>query len=227
MRIGRWGAAADLAGVTRSKAFLVASVLLAAVALGATSASAAHSTAQKAWCASHLKMHQHLWAASICPAAKTVKKPAAMPKGQTNLRSLNREVAAAINKFRADHGLHKLRVSVKLNASSLQHSEEMGVDGYFDHDSADGTVWWKRIQKYYTTKNKTYWTVGENLLFASPDIGAADALQLWIESPEHLANLKNPNWRDLGVSAVHVVNAGGVYQGEDVTLITTDFGARH
>ena len=145
----------------------------------------------------------------------------------TQLRSLNRDVAAAINDFRRAHHLPLLRVRTQLNSAARQHSVEMGTDGYFDHPSADGTVFWKRIAKYYPTTHYRYWTVGENLLFASPDIGADAAMQQWIGSPEHLANLKNKNWRDLGVSAVYVPDAGGVYGGNPVTIITTDFGARH
>jgi uncharacterized protein YkwD len=103
----------------------------------------------------------------------------------------------------------------------------MGADGYFDHPSANGTPFWKRIQNYYSATNYSYWTVGENLLYASPSIGADAALKLWIGSPEHLRNLKDKNWRDLGVSAVRVKDAGGIYGGHTVTIITTDFGARH
>ena len=88
-------------------------------------------------------------------------------------------------------------------------------------------MWWKRIQHYYPPTGYTYWTAGENLVYASPDIGAATAMKMWIASPEHLANLMNPGWRNLGVSSVHVVNAGGVYGGNTVTIVTTDFGARH
>jgi uncharacterized protein YkwD len=147
---------------------------------------------------------------------------------ETQLLSLNHQVAAAINEFRAAHGLSKLKISVHLNASARQHSMEMGADGYFDHNSANGTLWWKRIQHYYPqAPNYRYWTVGENLLFSTPDIDAAAAMKLWIASPEHLANLMNRAWRNLGVSAVHVIDAGGVYGGQTVTIITTDFGARH
>jgi len=178
--------------VSRSKAILVALVLLVAVVLGAT-ASPARSGAAK----------------------------------ETQLRSLNHQIAVAINAFRRKHGLRPLRVKPQLNASARQHSDEMGADGYFDHPSADGTVFWKRIQHYYPSTHYRYWTVGENLLYASPSIDAAGAMAQWIASPEHLANLKNKNWRNLGVSAVHVPDAGGVYGGSDVTIITTDFGARH
>ena len=34
------------------------------------------------------------------------------------------------------------------------------------------------------------------------------------------------DWREIGVSAVHLVGAGGAYGGRPVTIITTDFGVR-
>ena len=119
-----------------------------------------------------------------------------------------------------------LEISVGLNAAARQHSEEMGTKGYFDHPSANGTAYWKRIANYYSSTNYTYWTVGENLLWSSPTTSAAAALKMWIGSPEHRKNMLNPNWRNLGVSSVHVTRAGGVYGGSPVTIITTDFGAR-
>ena len=49
---------------------------------------------------------------------------------------------------------------------------------------------------------------------------------MWLNSPEHKANLMNPRWREIGVSAVHTTTAGGPYAGLDVTIVTTDFGIR-
>ncbi len=158
--------------------------------------------------------------ATASPARSSAKR-------ETQLHALNHQIATAINTFRREHGLTHLHVSMQLDASARQHSEEMGADGYFDHPSANGTPFWKRIQSYYPSKGYSYWTVGENLLYASPSIGAGAALKLWIGSPEHLRNLEDKSWRDLGVSAVRVKDAGGVYGGNTVTIITTDFGARH
>jgi uncharacterized protein YkwD len=201
----------------------VAAVLLAAMALGAT-ASPARSSSWNAWCARYAKkLPAHSLATPLlCPAARSVSA-----QREPELRSLDRQIAEAINKFRRAHGLVALHLSSALNASARQHSDEMGADGYFDHPSADGTAFWKRIQGYYSSTGYTFWTVGENLLYATPSIKADVAMKEWIASPEHLANLKDKNWRDLGVSAVHVVDAPGVYAGSTVTIITTDFGARH
>jgi uncharacterized protein YkwD len=209
--------------VTRPKALFVAAILLVAMALGAT-ASAAQSSSRNAWCARYAtKLPAHSLASPLlCPAARRAGE-----QRESELRSLDRQIAAAINKFRRAHGLVALRLVPGLNASARQHSDEMGADGYFDHPSADGTAFWKRIQHYYSSTGYTYWTVGENLLYATPNTTADVAMQQWIASPEHLANLKDKSWRDLGVSAVHVVDAGGVYGGSTVTIITTDFGARH
>jgi hypothetical protein len=38
--------------------------------------------------------------------------------------------------------------------------------------------------------------------------------------------LLNPVWRDVGVSAIRVTSAPGVFEGDDVTLVTADFGVR-
>jgi uncharacterized protein YkwD len=50
---------------------------------------------------------------------------------------------------------------------------------------------------------------------------------MWLASPEHRANLMNPHWREIGVAAVHVTAAPGIYRGLDVTIVTTDFGVRY
>jgi len=147
-------------------------------------------------------------------------------RSETNLRTLDRQVLAAVNHFRAAHGLVRLRESAGLDRSARQHSFEMGKDGYFAHASANGTVFWRRIRDYYGARNHSYWAVGENLLWGAPSVSAGHAMKMWIASPEHLRNLLTTQWRQIGISAVHVVRAPGVFHGLPVTIITTDFGVR-
>ena len=47
-----------------------------------------------------------------------------------------------------------------------------------------------------------------------------------MRSPEHRANILNPNWREIGIAAVHSDGAPGTFGGLPVTIITTDFGVR-
>jgi uncharacterized protein YkwD len=151
----------------------------------------------------------------------------ATSRAERSLGTLNRQVLVAVNRFRAAHGLARLRESSALDRSARQHSLEMGRLGYFAHSSANGTIFWRRIGRYYRSGNYAYWSVGENLLWAAPTVGAGSAMAMWIASPEHLRNLLAPQWRQIGVSAVHAVGAPGIFHGQPVTIITTDFGVRH
>jgi uncharacterized protein YkwD len=150
----------------------------------------------------------------------------ATARNETSLRGLNRQLLGAVNTFRVAHHLAPLRESRALDRSARQHSLEMGRDGYFAHSSADGTAFWRRIKHYYGSRNHTLWSVGENLLWAAPSVGAEQALARWIASPGHLRNLLAPRWREIGVSAVRVSSAPGVFRGQPVTIVTTDFGVR-
>jgi uncharacterized protein YkwD len=144
----------------------------------------------------------------------------------TRLTSLETGVLQQLNEIRAAHGLVPLRLNERLSAAASQHSREMGVDGYFDHSSIDGTLFWKRIEHWYSPSGYGLWSVGENLLWSSPDVDPQRALDLWMKSPEHRANILTPRWREIGVSAVHLLSAPGTYHGLAVTIITTDFGVR-
>ena len=103
---------------------------------------------------------------------------------------------------------------------------EMAERGYFAHDSANGSTFDKRIARFYPMGFHRYWSVGENLLWSSPDVDASRALTMWINSPEHKANMLNRRWREIGLSAVHSSSAPGTYSGRPVTIVTTDFGIR-
>jgi len=157
---------------------------------------------------------------------------AASPAGATpgseavRMQSLETGVLASLNAFRKEHGLGPLRLSPSLSRAARQHSMEMAERGYFAHDSANGSTFDKRIARFYPMGFHRYWSVGENLLWSSPDVDASRALTMWINSPEHKANMLNRRWREIGLSAVHSSSAPGTYAGRPVTIVTTDFGIR-
>jgi uncharacterized protein YkwD len=85
-----------------------------------------------------------------CVAA--LAAPAASPSGSTGqvaLSSLESGVLQQLNLIRTQHGLVPLKLNLQLTEAADQHSREMGVDGYFEHTSHDGTAFWKRIQHWY------------------------------------------------------------------------------
>jgi len=145
----------------------------------------------------------------------------------TSLSTLEQGVLADINALRKQHGLAPLRLSVRLSAAARQHSSEMAARGYFSHDSINGSSFDHRIARYYPMGHSHFWSVGENLLWSSPDVDAEGALNMWWNSPEHRKNMLTARWREIGLSAVHVATAPGTYAGREVTIVTTDFGVRH
>ena len=139
---------------------------------------------------------------------------------------LESEVLAELNTVRRRHGLAPLRLSQPLSAAADSHSRAMGTLGFFDHDSRDGSEFWKRVQRWYSPDGYRTWSVGENLLWSSGRLSAAAAVKLWMESPGHRRNILTARWREIGLSALRVRSAPGVYGGRDVVIITTDFGVR-
>jgi uncharacterized protein YkwD len=158
-----------------------------------------------------------------------VVAPVALParaQREQAVAALDAGVLGRLNAIRVAHGLRPLRLNPRLSAAAAFHSHELAADGYFSHDSPDGAAFWKRIERWYAPAQSGTWSVGENLLWCSPDLDAEQALDAWMRSPEHRANILDPSWREIGVAAVHSVRAGGVYHDRPVTIITTDFGAR-
>ena len=78
----------------------------------------------------------------------------------------------------------------------------MGKSGYFAHESADGSAFWKRVEQYYPQGNASYWAVGENIIYGSPDLTVPDAMTAWMESPGHRENILSSDWREIGCASV-------------------------
>jgi len=140
--------------------------------------------------------------------------------------ALESALVRQINTLREDHGLRPFTVSAKLSNAATQHTREMGVDGYFEHESFDNSPFWKRIQKWYPSRGWSNWGVAENILWMSPDVTATGAVTTWLNSPEHRANMLSRTWREVGISAIHFDTAPGEYRGGPATIVTADFGMR-
>ena len=151
--------------------------------------------------------------------------PARPKKANDGLQTLERDVLARINAQRGSRALRPLRISRGLDAAAAYHSREMGTQGFFEHESLNGAPFWKRIERFYPMGPGT-WTVGENIFWESPDSSAASTVREWMASPPHRANILAPEWRDIGIGAVHLATARGTYGGRAVTIVTADFGAR-
>jgi uncharacterized protein YkwD len=165
-------------------------------------------------------------AVAILVAGASVGAASASRNVVTARPALDRQIIAGINASRAQHGLARLRLSLPLRAAARFHSYEMAKRGFFSHDSANGASPWTRLARYYPSAGYASWQVGETLLWSSPDVDAAGVVHDWLTSPEHRAILLTAAFREIGVSAVHATAASGDFHGDEVTLVTADFGVR-
>ncbi len=120
--------------------------------------------------------------------------------------------AAMLNKLNAarhDNGLSSIRQDAALREVARAHSKDMYSRRYFSHQTPDGKTPYDRLRE----GRIIYVTAGENLAFA-PDVDKAwDSL---MSSPDHRANILNPDFRCVGI---------GAYKGEDgfEEMFTQDF----
>ena len=165
--------------------------------------------------------------AVIGAVAMTLVMPAtASERELLRASALESSILAQMNAVRAKHGKAPLKLSPALSAAARSHSQSMVTKGFFSHDSANGSSFSTRVRKWYGPRGYRSWAAGENLLWRSPDIDAASAVQMWMESPPHRANLLRAGWREVGLGAIHAYAAPGAYGGLEVTVVTADFGTR-
>lgn len=99
-----------------------------------------------------------------------------------------------INAARAGAGLSPVRMDDGLRQVARGHSLDMYTRHYFSHQTPDGKTPYDRLQD----ARVRYLTAGENLAFAT------DVDQAWeslMNSPDHRANILNPDFRCVGVGA--------------------------
>ena len=69
------------------------------------------------------------------------------------------------------------------------------------------------------------WTVGENIAWGSERRGAPRTItRMWMNSPEHRANILSSSFREVGIGAPYGAPVSGM--GAPAATYATDFGAR-
>ena len=131
------------------------------------------------------------------------------------------DVLLRINAVRARFGLQPLVVSAGLSAAAIEHSVAMGRSGVFDH-GAFGT----RIRRFYPKGGASVWGAGENLFWGPMTVSASEVVRRWLRSPPHREHLLDASWREIGIAVYRLPVAPGVYGGQDVAIVTADFGVR-
>jgi uncharacterized protein YkwD len=115
---------------------------------------------------------------------------------------------AYVNTQRTQRGLLALRLDPTLTSVARTHSTDMFQRSYFSHNTPDGRTPFDRMQ----AAGITYTSAGENIAYA-PNVNIADTGLM--NSPEHRANILNPQFTRIGVGIV----SGGLFE----EMFTQDF----
>jgi uncharacterized protein YkwD len=158
--------------------------------------------------------------------AKAVKACADADLAPTarNLRRVRAAILCLHNKIRAVHGLPALREHKRLRKAAVGHSRDMVRTRYFEHTTPSGRTMVDRILAARYVRANGGWELGENLEWGSGSLATPrGAMDAWMRSPGHRANILKRSYRELGVGVVvgvPVANASGG------ATYTVDFGVR-
>lgn len=108
-----------------------------------------------------------------------------------------------VNVQRARHDLRPLRQNADLARSSARHSQDMVDDNYFDHVSPAGETPLARIKASTYLPRRSAYLVGENIALGTMQLATpASIVAGWMRSPDHRANILNPDFRDSGIGII-------------------------
>lgn len=103
-----------------------------------------------------------------------------------------------------------LRASPQLREAALAHSRDMAAHSYLEHVGRDGSTPGERVAR----AGYRWRSVGENI--AAGPTSAREAADGWLASPEHCANIMDPDFIDTAVAyVVDSRSRKGVYWTED------------
>jgi uncharacterized protein YkwD len=140
-----------------------------------------------------------------------------------NLPEIRAAILCLHNQVRAEHELPELQDNRRLRKAALGHSRDMVANRYFEHTTPRGITMVERIRKANYVRDDEGWVLGENLAWGTGSFGTPrGAVDAWMASPGHRANLLKRSFREMGVGVVLGVPvsdaAGATY--------TVDFGVR-
>ena len=113
-------------------------------------------------------------------------------------------------------GLPSLHLDSQLSQAAAGKAEDMFTNNYWAHVSPSGVTPWDFIRG----AGYNYSYAGENL--ARGYDTANDAMNAWMNSPEHKANILSPNYDDVGFAVAQGTLTGDI----GTVLIVEEFGRR-
>lgn len=119
------------------------------------------------------------------------------------------QVVDLINQARGQNGLAALTENSQLDSAALSHSVDMACNNFLNHTGSDGSSWYDRVAGQGYPSNRAR----ENIYAGTPGYGGdpAGALDWWLNSAVHRANILNSDVTEVG--AGFVLNPASDYGG--------------
>jgi uncharacterized protein YkwD len=142
-----------------------------------------------------------------------------------DMGAVARATICLINRERTNRGLVAFRESVDLDLAAAGHSQSMVGADYFSHAGASGESLESRIIASGYMPGCLGCTLGENVgLGAGAAATPREMIVMWMNQPDHRANILDPGFRDIGVGAV--ASMPTAFDATDVgATYTADFGS--
>jgi uncharacterized protein YkwD len=135
-------------------------------------------------------------------ASPTTKRPTATPPQPTGNAGAEATVLQIVNAERAKVGCKPLTMDSRLTTAARKHSADMAARNYFSHTTPEGVTFDKRI----TAAGYRWSAAAENI--AKGQRTAAEAMDAWMHSPGHRANILNCGYVNIGIGVVFAGRTG-------------------
>ncbi len=134
--------------------------------------------------------------------------------GTVSLTAEEQEMLDLVNEERTRESLAPVTWCPALARSATDHSQDMALKNYFEHESLDG----REVADRAKSQGYDFQTVGENIAVGQRDV--AEVMQGWMKSPGHRENILRPQFTHLGSGV-----ATGDFKGQESIYWTQNFGA--
>lgn len=137
------------------------------------------------------------------------------PPGAAQADDVQSRVLALVNEARATPrrcgnksfaATRPVQLNPRLQAIAATHAADMAHHDYFDHAGRDGS----QVEERASKGGYRWRAIGENI--AAGHTQAEAAMQDWLGSPEHCANVMSPDYTEMGSAfAVNNSSKAGIY----------------
>jgi uncharacterized protein YkwD len=142
---------------------------------------------------------------TVALASLTLVPAVAQGPTDEQYQALETRLVELVNEERLKVGSNPLVRSDQLNLAAWRQSWDMALNNFASHTGSDGS---DSITRIRDTGYQGNW-FGENIVVGFPT--AETAMNWWMNSPGHRANILDPQFTEIGVALAYNANSDNLY----------------